>query len=178
MSSVHYLGVFWVSCEAGTYIRTLCVHLGLLLGVGSHMQELRRVRSGIQSENVSKWSYLNPVILEYCKCLGTDVFVCQVFVHLHYVYTPVYRIVWNFCGTKFLQKTFNKNFHGFIHESCRCWKLNLWITKCSQLHVTEFGKPTIHVLARNSWNADLKYSNHYNFLMLDSSHVRFALEVE
>ena len=28
------LGVFWVSCEAGTYIRTLCVHLGLLLGVG------------------------------------------------------------------------------------------------------------------------------------------------
>jgi len=27
------LGVFWVSCEAGTYIRTLCVHLGLLLGV-------------------------------------------------------------------------------------------------------------------------------------------------
>ena len=23
-----HLGVFWVSCEAGTYIRTLCVHLG------------------------------------------------------------------------------------------------------------------------------------------------------
>ncbi len=45
------LGVFWVSCEAGTYIRTLCVHLGLLLGVGGHMQELRRVRSGALSEN-------------------------------------------------------------------------------------------------------------------------------
>lgn len=45
------LGVFWVSCEAGTYIRTLCVHLGLLLGVGGHMQELRRVRSGITGEN-------------------------------------------------------------------------------------------------------------------------------
>ncbi|KAJ3976314.1 putative rRNA pseudouridine synthase [Lentinula raphanica] len=45
------LGVFWVSCEAGTYIRTLCVHLGLLLGVGGHMQELRRVRSGAMSEN-------------------------------------------------------------------------------------------------------------------------------
>merc|ERR1712168_556988 len=44
------LGIFWVSCEAGTYIRTLCVHLGLLLGVGGQMQELRRVRSGIQSE--------------------------------------------------------------------------------------------------------------------------------
>jgi H/ACA ribonucleoprotein complex subunit 4 len=45
------LAVFWASCEAGTYMRTLCVHLGLLLGVGAHMQELRRVRSGALNEN-------------------------------------------------------------------------------------------------------------------------------
>ncbi|KAF8668870.1 hypothetical protein HU200_052073 [Digitaria exilis] len=45
-----HLAVFWISCEAGTYVRTLCVHLGLLLGVGAHMQELRRVRSGIMGE--------------------------------------------------------------------------------------------------------------------------------
>lgn len=64
------LAVFHVSCEAGlslrvillslsdvimhyagTYIRTLCVHLGLVLGVGGHMQELRRVRSGAIGEN-------------------------------------------------------------------------------------------------------------------------------
>jgi len=44
------LGVFWISCEAGTYVRTMCVHLGLLLGTGGHMQELRRVRSGALSE--------------------------------------------------------------------------------------------------------------------------------
>ena len=30
--------------------RTFCVHLGLLLGTGGHMQELRRVRSGIMGE--------------------------------------------------------------------------------------------------------------------------------
>eukprot|EP00891_Asterochloris_glomerata_P001581 jgi/Astpho2/1581/Aster-07910 len=63
------LVVFWVSCEAGTYIRTLCVHLGLLLGVGAHMQELRRVRSGIMGERDNmvtmhdvldaQWSYDN-----------------------------------------------------------------------------------------------------------------------
>ena len=47
------LAVFWISCEAGTYVRTLCVHLGLLLGVGGHMQELRRVRSGICGENTN-----------------------------------------------------------------------------------------------------------------------------
>eukprot|EP00551_Chaetoceros_affinis_P010678 CAMPEP_0203672158 /NCGR_PEP_ID=MMETSP0090-20130426/7741_1 /ASSEMBLY_ACC=CAM_ASM_001088 /TAXON_ID=426623 /ORGANISM="Chaetoceros affinis, Strain CCMP159" /LENGTH=478 /DNA_ID=CAMNT_0050537413 /DNA_START=1377 /DNA_END=2816 /DNA_ORIENTATION=- len=45
------LGIFWVSCEAGTYVRTLCVHLGLLVGTGGHMQELRRVRSGVMDEN-------------------------------------------------------------------------------------------------------------------------------
>jgi H/ACA ribonucleoprotein complex subunit 4 len=44
------LAIFWISCEAGTYVRTLCVHLGLLIGTGGHMQELRRVRSGILSE--------------------------------------------------------------------------------------------------------------------------------
>ena len=45
------LGVVWVKCEAGTYIRTLCVHLGLIVGTGGHMQELRRVRSGVLGED-------------------------------------------------------------------------------------------------------------------------------
>lgn len=43
--------LIWVKCEAGTYVRTLFVHLGLLCKVGGHMQELRRVRSGILDEN-------------------------------------------------------------------------------------------------------------------------------
>jgi H/ACA ribonucleoprotein complex subunit 4 len=47
------MGIFWVSCEAGTYVRTLCVHLGYLLGCGAHMQELRRVRSGALKEDAS-----------------------------------------------------------------------------------------------------------------------------
>lgn len=37
-----------MKCEAGTYVRTMCVHLGLLLGVGGQMLELRRNRSGEQ----------------------------------------------------------------------------------------------------------------------------------
>ena len=44
------LGIVWVSCQAGTYIRTLCVHYGLVLGTGAQMVELRRNRSGIQTE--------------------------------------------------------------------------------------------------------------------------------
>lgn len=40
-----------VECDSGTYIRSLCHHIGLALGTGAHMQELRRVRSGIFSES-------------------------------------------------------------------------------------------------------------------------------
>lgn len=35
-----------VSCEAGTYIRSLCTHMALSMGVGGQMEELRRSRSG------------------------------------------------------------------------------------------------------------------------------------
>lgn len=45
------LAVIWVSVEAGTYVRTLCEHLGILLGVGGEMEELRRTRSGKVGED-------------------------------------------------------------------------------------------------------------------------------
>ncbi|MDY6779768.1 MAG: RNA-guided pseudouridylation complex pseudouridine synthase subunit Cbf5 [Halobacteria archaeon] len=35
-----------VLCESGTYIRKLCHDIGLALGVGGHMAELRRTRTG------------------------------------------------------------------------------------------------------------------------------------
>jgi predicted rRNA pseudouridine synthase len=44
------LVLFRVRCDAGTYIRSLCHHMGLALGVGAHMQELRRTRSGVFDE--------------------------------------------------------------------------------------------------------------------------------
>lgn len=45
--------LFRVSCDAGTYIRTLCVDIGEALGVGAHMEELRRNRSGSMLETDS-----------------------------------------------------------------------------------------------------------------------------
>ncbi|CAH8498762.1 unnamed protein product [Dicrocoelium dendriticum] len=63
------LGVIRVTCEAGTYVRTLCVHIGLLLGCGGIMEELRRTRSGnlTEEDNMvtmhdvldAKWLYDN-----------------------------------------------------------------------------------------------------------------------
>ncbi len=45
--------LFKVGCEGGTYIRKLCYDIGEILGVGAHMQELRRTRAGPFVENSS-----------------------------------------------------------------------------------------------------------------------------
>ena len=45
--------LFRVGCEAGTYIRTLCVDIGKKLGVGAHLQELRRTKVGTIDEKES-----------------------------------------------------------------------------------------------------------------------------
>ncbi len=39
-----------VGCEAGTYIRKLCSDIGKKLGTGAHMQELRRTKAGVFTE--------------------------------------------------------------------------------------------------------------------------------
>jgi len=43
--------LFKVSCEAGTYIRTLCNDIGEVLGVGAQMAELRRTRTATLTED-------------------------------------------------------------------------------------------------------------------------------
>ena len=43
--------LFTVACQAGTYLRTLCTDVGEVLGVGAHMQELRRTRTARFTEN-------------------------------------------------------------------------------------------------------------------------------
>ncbi|MHA1976136.1 MAG: RNA-guided pseudouridylation complex pseudouridine synthase subunit Cbf5 [Candidatus Hodarchaeales archaeon] len=56
-----------IKCEAGTYIRKLCHDIGLILGTGAHMHELRRTQTGPFNENMSRtlqdltdaWHYYN-----------------------------------------------------------------------------------------------------------------------
>jgi H/ACA ribonucleoprotein complex subunit 4 len=43
--------LFDVECDAGTYIRSLCVDLGDALAVGAHLQDLRRTRAGALTED-------------------------------------------------------------------------------------------------------------------------------
>jgi H/ACA ribonucleoprotein complex subunit 4 len=42
-----------VKCEAGTYIRKLCYDIGLVLGTGAHMAELRRTQTGLFTEKTT-----------------------------------------------------------------------------------------------------------------------------
>jgi H/ACA ribonucleoprotein complex subunit 4 len=46
--------LFKIGCEGGTYIRKLCYDIGEILGVGAHMQELRRTRAGPFKESTSR----------------------------------------------------------------------------------------------------------------------------
>ncbi len=53
--------LFKVGCEGGTYIRKLCFDVGEVLGVGGHMQELRRSRAGPFIETSAKCVTLHDV---------------------------------------------------------------------------------------------------------------------
>jgi H/ACA ribonucleoprotein complex subunit 4 len=57
--------LFKVDCDAGTYIRTLCVDIGEALGVGANMKALRRTRSGdmIEEEAVTLQDLRDAVVL-------------------------------------------------------------------------------------------------------------------
>jgi predicted rRNA pseudouridine synthase len=53
IDSDKHLLLIRVRCDAGTYIRSLCHHIGFALGTGAHMVELRRTRSGHFRESQS-----------------------------------------------------------------------------------------------------------------------------
>jgi H/ACA ribonucleoprotein complex subunit 4 len=92
--AARHLGVFWVSCEAGTYIRTLCVHLGLLTGTGGHMQELRRVRSGILSEKENMCTMHDVLDAQYMYDQSKDeTYLRRIVMPLEVLLTSFKRVV-------------------------------------------------------------------------------------
>merc|ERR1712166_710473 len=88
------LGILWISCEAGTYVRTLCVHLGYLLGCGSHMQELRRVRSGAFKEDNTMVTMHDVLDAQwYYKHTGNENYLRRVVLPLEMLLITYPRIV-------------------------------------------------------------------------------------
>lgn len=88
------LAVYWISCESGTYVRTLCVHLGLILGIGAHMQELRRVRSGALTENSTLVTMHDVLDAQWLyEHTGDESYLRRVVLPLEYLLTGYPRIV-------------------------------------------------------------------------------------
>jgi H/ACA ribonucleoprotein complex subunit 4 len=59
-----------ITAEPGTYMRKLCHDIGLLLGVGAHMRELRRIKTGIfdETKNLITLHELSEAIYLWKKC--------------------------------------------------------------------------------------------------------------
>ncbi len=63
--------LFKAGCQAGTYIRKLCSDIGEVLGVGAHMQELRRTRSGSFTDSTGLHT-LHEVVDAHARFLEGD----------------------------------------------------------------------------------------------------------
>ena len=83
-----------IHCEAGTYMRKLCHDIGEVLGIGAHMQELRRIRSGCFSEKENLVTLQDVVDAFYFwKENGIEKFLRKVILPVEYAVRDVPRIV-------------------------------------------------------------------------------------
>ncbi|EFO63690.1 Centromere/microtubule binding protein CBF5 [Giardia lamblia P15] len=81
------------SCQAGTYMRTLCVHIGLLMGYEAYMLELRRVRSGELTEKTNLVTLHDVLDSFWCwKNLGDESYLRKVVMPLEYLLKSYKRI--------------------------------------------------------------------------------------
>lgn len=88
------MGIFWVSCQAGTYVRTLCVHVGYYTGTGAHMLELRRVRSGALKEDETMVTMHDVMDAQYMfDNFGDETFLRRVIMPLEILLVGYKRIV-------------------------------------------------------------------------------------
>lgn len=85
--------LFVVGCEAGTYIRTLCVQIGKLLKTGAHMEELRRTQVGSYHE--SDCCSLTDLkdALEFYQKDGDETYLRAIIKGPHHLYKGLGHIV-------------------------------------------------------------------------------------
>ncbi|KAI9672219.1 MAG: centromere/microtubule-binding protein cbf5 [Alyxoria varia] len=89
------IGIFKTKCQAGTYIRVICEHLGFITGVGAHMAELRRTRSGHADENSGEISTLHNLseAMWQWKTFNDDTYLRSVVKPIEYLLVDYKRIV-------------------------------------------------------------------------------------
>ncbi len=88
------LAVFWCSVQSGSYIRTLCEHLGLLLGVEGSMEELRRVRSGIMDEYKDLYTMHDILDAQYLyETKGDESYLRKITKPIEYLLVDLPRVI-------------------------------------------------------------------------------------
>jgi H/ACA ribonucleoprotein complex subunit 4 len=86
--------LFRVGCEKGTYIRKLCHDTGLLLGVGAHMKELRRTKTGPFKEDETLSSLIRIFdAYELLKETGSEEELRKVILPMEYGLTHLPKMI-------------------------------------------------------------------------------------
>ncbi|KAF7702673.1 putative H/ACA ribonucleoprotein complex subunit 4 [Cucumispora dikerogammari] len=85
--------LFTVKCEAGTYIRTLCTHMGLFMNNNGNMLELRRIQSGnsIESEACTLHDVLDAQT--HFQKTGEEIYIRRIIRPLETLLTHYKRII-------------------------------------------------------------------------------------
>ncbi len=88
------LALIRVESDPGTYMRKLCWDVGLVLGVGAHMRELRRVRTGPFDEdhNLVTLQQLSEAVYRY-KNEGKDDYLRKVIMPGEYIACELPKVV-------------------------------------------------------------------------------------
>lgn len=83
-----------VGCEAGTYMRKLCHDVGEVLGVGAHMRELRRTRTGPfrEDETLVTMQELSEALYRW-RHEGKEDLLRKVILPMEYIVGHMYKIV-------------------------------------------------------------------------------------
>ena len=85
--------LFRTETDAGTYIRTLCVDVGEAMGIGAHMEDLRRVRSGSMKEEDSVTLQDLRDAYEFWKSDGEERWLRQMIMPWEILFEPLPKIV-------------------------------------------------------------------------------------
>jgi len=87
------LALFQVRCEAGTYVRKLCHDIGDAMGVGGHMSDLRRTRSGPFTEDEKLVTLQQLADAVYCSRHGDEAPLRRAILPVEFAVSHLPRIV-------------------------------------------------------------------------------------
>lgn len=123
------MGVFWVSCEAGSYIRTMCVHLGLILGKFFYSFFWKSSSSMLIEFRTHHWSQDHQDFFDYCQRLSL---ILSQFMWIFQAFLGLYSSIWSifvenhFFSAIFLKKSAIFLFFFFFPISFKVLAVKCW----------------------------------------------------